>query len=79
MLATGRGEIHFYGDNKEKLVEFIDSFTFPVRDPEESVPVFKARVTAVVKHMSQTTTGREIIAVKWIGPLGYHHGYVLPR
>jgi len=74
-----RGEIHFYGDNREKLVEFIDSFDFPPRLPDEPLVVFKDRITDLVKQLSITTLGREIIVVKWTCPLGYHYGYVAPR
>jgi len=71
-----RGEVHFFGDDHEKLVEFIDSFDFPKRKPDETLVAFKDRVTSLVQRSSRTTVGRKITAVKWIGPLGYHHGYV---
>ena len=79
MAQQCRGEVHFYGDDREKLVEFIDSFDFPPRRPDEPLIAFKERITDLVKRLSRTTTGREIIEVKWIGPLGYHFGYVDPR
>lgn len=75
----GHGEVHFFGDDKEKLVEFIDGFEFPERLFDESLIRFKSRITELVKSKSRTTIGREIIEVKWIGPLGYHQGYVDPR
>lgn len=76
---VGRGEVHFFGDDREKRIEFIDSFPFPKREPDEKLIDFKERVTGIVELSCQCTAGREIITVKWIGPLGYHQGYVDPR
>jgi len=76
---TGKGEIHFINDKGERRIEYIDSFPFPEREPDESLSVFKDYITQTVKLESRHLAGNELIAIKWAGPLGYHHGHVLPK
>ena len=73
------GEIHFIGEDGKNMVEFIDEFAFPKRAPDEHLDSFKEKVTKDVLLAGLCWFGHEVTAVKWIGLLGYHQGYVDPR
>lgn len=76
MSELGRGEIHFINEYGAVQVEPVPSFEMPERHHEESVPEFKARVTAFVTRHGIQSRGRKVVEVKWVGPLGYHFGYL---
>ena len=79
MQENCKGEVHFIGNAGEVRIEFVDPFQFPKRKADEALVDFKERVTDIVKRSCFDSIGREIVIVKWIGPLGYHHGYVHTR
>lgn len=79
MQDNCKGEVHFIGNEGEVRIEFADPFPFPNRRADEDLITFKDRVTDTVKRSCFDSIGREVVIVKWIGPLGYHHGYVHAR
>lgn len=76
MSESCKGEVHYVDGLGVDRVDHVFNFQFPVRSREESVEDFKRRVTQIVLRASRISVGREIVSVKWAGPLGYHQGYL---
>lgn len=76
MSENCKGEVHYVDGEGANRVDHVFNFQFPDRARDESVDDFKARVTDAVLRSSRISAGREITAVKWSGPLGYHQGHL---
>jgi hypothetical protein len=75
---VGHGEIYYIDADGVNQVEVIPEFTMFERNRDEDVVDFKARITQHVKNHGVKSRGCQVIDIKWVGPLGYHQGYLEP-